>query len=96
MLDVVGRETRRRIRSQVDEQGKEEHRRWLRGWINYYGKSFKCPMIRTFNYLDYLIQRWMANKYKFTSKAKTVAEYKRIKEAMPEMYYHWKFGIKQD
>ena len=67
----------------------------IRGWINYYGKFFKDRMIRIFNYLDYLIQRWIVKKYKFTSKAKAVAEYKRIKAAMPDMFYHWKFGIKQ-
>ena len=67
----------------------------IRGWINYYGKFFKDRMIKIFNYLDYLIQRWIVKKYKFTSKAKAVAEYKRIKAAMPDMFYHWKFGIKQ-
>ncbi len=67
----------------------------IRGWINYYGKFFKDRMIRIFSYLDYLMQRWIVKKYKFTSKAKAVAEYKRIKAAMPDMFYHWKFGIKQ-
>lgn len=67
----------------------------IRGWINYYGKFFKERMVRIFDYLDYLIQRWIAKKYKFTSKAKAIAEYKRTKEEMPDMFYHWKFGIKQ-
>ena len=67
----------------------------IRGWINYYGKFFRDRMIRVFNYLDYLIQRWIANKYKFKSKSKAVAAHKRIKAEMPDMFYHWKFGIKQ-
>ena len=65
----------------------------IRGWINYYGKFFKMRMIRTFNYLDSLIMRWIANKYKITSKAETVEKFKRIKEETPLMFYHWKFGI---
>lgn len=65
----------------------------IRGWINYYGKFFKMRMIRTFNYLDSLIQRWIANKYKITSKAETVEKFKRIKEETPLMFFHWKFGI---
>ena len=65
----------------------------IRGWINYYGKFFKMRMIRTFNYLDSLIMRWIANKYKITSKAVTVEKFKRIKEETPLMFYHWKFGI---
>ena len=65
----------------------------IRGWINYYGKFFKMRMIRMFNYLDSLIMRWIANKYKITSKAETVEKFKRIKEEPPLMFYHWQFGI---
>ena len=65
----------------------------IRGWINYYGKFFKMRMIRTFNYLDSLIMRWIANKYKITSKAETLEKFKRIKEEPPLMFYHWQFGI---
>ena len=68
----------------------------IRGWINYYGKFFKWRMLRVFNYLDYLIQCWIAQKYKLTSKAKAIAEFKRIKAENPYLFYHWKFGIKQD
>lgn len=67
----------------------------IRGWINYYSKFFKWQMIRVFNYLDYLIQCWIANKYKLTSKAKTLEAFKRIREQTPVIFYHWKFGIKQ-
>ncbi len=68
----------------------------IRGWINYYGKFFKWRMIKVFHYLDGLIQRWLANKHRFTSKAKTIETFQRIKEEFPVMFYHWKFGIKQD
>ncbi len=65
----------------------------IRGWINYYSKFFKWRMVRVFNYLNYLIQRWIANKYKLTSKAKTLEEFERIRAQTPAMFYHWKFGM---
>jgi hypothetical protein len=53
-------------------------------------------MIRVFDYLDGLIQRWIAKKYKLLSKAKAIAAFRRRKGQSPAMLYHWKFGIKQD
>jgi RNA-directed DNA polymerase len=67
----------------------------IRGWINYYGKFFKWRMIRVFNYLDYLIQRWIANKYRITSKAKSLARYEEIRKENPSLFYHWKFAMKK-
>lgn len=60
-----------------------------RGWINYYGKFYKPLVIRVFNYLDDLMRRWMARKYRITSKAETLAKFKRIKEETPALFYHW-------
>ena len=68
----------------------------IRGWINYYGKFFKSRMIRVFDYLDELIQRWVSRKYKITSKAEAQAKCKRIKEDTPALFYHWKFGTNKD
>ena len=68
----------------------------IRGWINYYGKFFKSRVIRIFDYLDGLMQRWIANKYKITSKAETLAKFKRIKEEAPALFYHWRLGINKD
>lgn len=65
----------------------------IRGWINYYGKFFKLRMIGVFNYLDGLIRSWIANKYKFTSKAKALKRFKSIREETPVMFYHWQFGM---
>jgi RNA-directed DNA polymerase len=67
----------------------------IRGWINYYGKFFKWRMIRVFNYLDYLIQRWIANKYRITSKAQTLKKFEAMVKEAPLMFYHWKFGMKK-
>jgi RNA-directed DNA polymerase len=68
----------------------------IRGWINYYGKFFKSRVIRIFDYLDGLMQRWISNKYKITSKAETLAKFKRIKEEAPVLFYHWRLGINKD
>lgn len=67
----------------------------IRGWINYYSKFFKWRMIRVFDYLDGLIYRWIANRYRLTSKAKTLEKFKAIREQTPFTFYHWKLGIKQ-
>jgi RNA-directed DNA polymerase len=67
----------------------------IRGWINYYGKFFKWRMIKVFNYLDYLIQRWIANKYRITSKEQTLGKYGTIRKEVPFMFYHWKFAMKK-
>ena len=67
----------------------------IRGWINYYGKFFKWRMIRVFDYLDYLIQRWIANKYRITSKAQTLEKLEVIRKETPLMFYHWKFAMKK-
>jgi RNA-directed DNA polymerase len=67
----------------------------IRGWINYYGKFFKWRMIRVFNYLDYLIQRWIANKYRITSKAQTLEKFEAMMKETSLMFYHWKFRMKK-
>src|SRR3954462_7040688 len=67
----------------------------IRGWINYYGKFFKWRMIRVFNYLDYLLQRWIANKYRLTSKGQSLVTYEAIRKENPFMFYHWKFAMKK-
>ena len=68
----------------------------IRGWINYYGKFFKSRMIRVFYYLDRLIIRWIANKYKTKAKDDSYLKFKRFKVEMPTLFYHWTFGLKQD
>jgi len=68
----------------------------IRGWINYYGKFYKSRMIRVFDYLDELIRRWMARKYKITAKQETLARFQRTKKEAPALFYHWTFGLKQD
>ena len=67
----------------------------IRGWINYYSKFFKWRVIRVFNYLDYLLQRWIARKYRITSKAQTLAKFEAMRKETPLMFYHWKFGAKK-
>jgi group II intron reverse transcriptase/maturase len=68
----------------------------LRGWINYFGRFFKWRLMRVFDYLDGMLRLWIAQKYKLTSKLKTLAEYRRIRLATPVMFYHWKFATRQD
>lgn len=68
----------------------------IRGWINYFGKFFKTRVIAIFEYLNGLVRKWIAKKYKITSKAQTYDKFKRIAEETPGLFYHWKFGINKD
>jgi len=68
----------------------------IRGWINYFGRFFKWRLLRVFDYLDGLLRCWIKQKYKLTSKLKTLAEFRRIKLVNPLLFHHWKFAIRQD
>ncbi len=66
----------------------------LRGWVNYYMKFNRYKAYNVFYYLNDLIQKWIANKYKIRGRRKAKAKYQLIQSANPEMFYHWKLGIK--
>jgi RNA-directed DNA polymerase len=66
----------------------------LRGWINYYGKMYKHEIRELFCYVNEKIKKWVMNKYKFRSKKQTLAKYLSIQVEQPELFYHWRLGIK--
>ena len=65
-----------------------------RGWVNYYMKFNRYKAYNVFYYLNDLIQKWIANKYKIRGSRKVKAKYQLIQAANPEMFYHWKLGIR--
>jgi RNA-directed DNA polymerase len=67
----------------------------IRGWINYYGVFYKMQMISVFSYFDGLLKRWIAKKYKITSKAEVLRRYSKLRQDLPLLFYHWKFGIEK-
>ena len=66
----------------------------LRGWINYYCIFFRARALRTFRYVNEKIRMWVANKYKLQSKQVIWAKYRTILTEQPELFYHWKLGVK--
>jgi RNA-directed DNA polymerase len=66
----------------------------IRGWINYYTKFNRFEAYGVFDYLNMRIQTWIANKYKIRGSRKVKSRYQIIQAENPEMFYHWKLGIK--
>jgi RNA-directed DNA polymerase len=92
---------RRRIREvlrprwsiQTLEWFAEELNPKIRGWVNYYTRFNRSKALRVFWYLNELIRKWIRNTYKLRSKRKVVGKYKQIRDANPDLFYHWKMGI---
>ena len=66
----------------------------IRGWINYYAKFNGRIAYDVFYYLNGLIRYWMKNKYKIKGKPKLHDKYLAIQAANPNLFYHWRLGIK--
>ena len=66
----------------------------IRGWINYYSKFGKLKAYGVFYYLNELMREWLKDKYRITSKGKVYQRYNVLHTANPQLFYHWKLGIK--
>ena len=66
----------------------------IRGWINYYAKFNKHIAYEVFYYLNKLIVKWVKNKYKLRGKAWLYDKYKSLQSANPDLFYHWRLGVK--
>jgi RNA-directed DNA polymerase len=66
----------------------------IRGWINYYTKFNQHKTYDVFYYLNELIRQWIKNKYKIRGKAKMYEKYQVMQSANPQLFYHWRLGIK--
>lgn len=64
------------------------------GWINYYAKFNRNIALDVFYYLNELIRQWIKNTYKVRGKGKLFDKYRIIQSASPDMFYHWRLGIK--
>ncbi|HEY6954664.1 MAG TPA: group II intron reverse transcriptase/maturase [Flavisolibacter sp.] len=67
----------------------------IRGWLNYYTKFSRYEVYDVFYYLNQRIQKWIANKYKIRGSRKVRVKYQMIQAAHPELFYHWRLGIKR-
>lgn len=66
----------------------------LRGWVNYYGKFYRRQMLELFFYVNERVKKWVANKYKLRTKKRILAKYQAIQIEQPDLFYHWRLGIK--
>jgi len=61
----------------------------MRGWINY-----RYETLQLFCYVNERIKKWIANKYKLRTKKRILAKYQAIQAEQPDLFYHWRLGIK--
>ncbi|MDQ3844744.1 MAG: group II intron reverse transcriptase/maturase [Bacteroidota bacterium] len=66
----------------------------IRGWINYYARFNRHIAYDVFYYLNERIRQWIKNTYKIRGKAWLYDKYRAIQAANPELFYHWRLGIK--
>lgn len=66
----------------------------IRGWVNYYAKFNRTIGLDVFYYLNELIRQWIKNTYKIKGKAWLYDKYRTIQSADPDLFYHWRLGIK--
>jgi len=66
----------------------------IRGWINYYGAFRKWETLQVFSYLNGLLVRWVRNVYKISGKRKAFRKLRTIQQQLPNLFYHWQFGIR--
>ena len=66
----------------------------IRGWVNYYAKFNRTIGLDVFYYLNELIRQWIKNTYKLHGKGKRYTKYQKIQASNPDLFYHWRLGIK--
>jgi group II intron reverse transcriptase/maturase len=91
-----------KLRDELDTQWSNQTLAWfagklnpkIRGWVNYYAKFNRHIVYEVFYYLNELIRQWIKNTYKIRGKEWLYDKYRAIQTANPELFYHWRLGIK--
>jgi len=65
-----------------------------RGWVQYYCAIEKWKVRSVLEYANYLLLKWIKNKYRMMSKMAAVKKMKMMQSEQPELFYHWKIGIR--
>src|SRR3990167_11216192 len=63
----------------------------LRGWIASYGKYSIRSLRNTLMMMDRKLIKWLRKKHKIGYR-KSEAKLNSIRQANPELFYHWKMG----
>ena len=65
----------------------------IHGWINYYCKFNRGIALKVFEYLNELVRRWMAEKYKIRSGKALIDYYQEHLRVNKNLFVHWQKGI---
>ena len=68
----------------------EEINRYVRGFMNYYGAFYKSETYRILKRIDWLISKWVRNKYRKTKK-KAHKWLKGLYKRNRDIFEHWKY-----
>jgi RNA-directed DNA polymerase len=66
----------------------------IRGWLNYYCRYNAVVATKVFEYLNELIRRWLAEKYKLRNKKAVIAKYQNYVRENEGLFVHWQRGVK--
>lgn len=69
---------------------REKVNRYERGIINYYGKFYRSAIYRLLSRIDWLITKWVRNKYRKT-KEKVQKWLKYLYRERNDLFEHWKY-----
>jgi len=67
----------------------------IRGWVTYYGRYHPSALSKTFRPLNRRLVRWAQQKYKRFRRHQRKATHwlRRLAEAQPTLFAHWRIGI---
>ena len=68
----------------------------VQGWINYYGHFYKSVLLPILRGLNEHLARWARRKYKRLSgsRAQAYEFLRRVAAESPNLFAHWRFGMK--
>lgn len=68
----------------------------LRGWTTYYGSYYKSALYPILRHFNRILVRWVTGKYKRFRRHRRRAEYwlGRIATKEPNLFAHWRMGVK--
>jgi RNA-directed DNA polymerase len=69
--------------------------RYIRGWVNYYGRYYPSALHRPLSCLNRRLVRWAMKKYKrYKGHQRRATRWlRRVARKRPELFAHWRLGI---
>jgi RNA-directed DNA polymerase len=69
--------------------------RYIRGWVNYYGRYYPSALHRTFECFHRRLVRWAMKKYKrYRGRQRRATQWlRRVARQRPALFPHWELGI---